>query len=92
MNNTIQFELDPEITKLLSSIDNKLLILIGENTEKTYTVKEAALKLGMSTAKVREYIKAGDLPAINIGSKTGKNASYRMTSKDIETFRKKREV
>ena len=88
----IQLELSPEITELLRSIDNKLSLLIYDDIDKVYTVKEAALKLGISETKVREYINSGDIPAINIGAKNAKNASYRMTSAHLQTFREKRKI
>jgi len=45
---------------------------------------EVAEELGVSREKVRNWIKAGKLPAINIGTRT--KPSFRILAEDLETF------
>lgn len=54
----------------------------------TYKVNEIAKFLKVSTRTVRDWIKAGELPAINLGSEI--RANWRITKEHFEQFKKVR--
>lgn len=86
---TIQLEFPEPAMELLKSIDEKLTRLVGEKSEETmYSIKEAAVKLGISPGTVRKLAKAGEIESINKG--TGKNEFLMFTEKALSDFRERR--
>jgi len=54
------------------------------------TVKQISQRLGVSTGKVRNFIRSGELPAVNVGA--GDYACFRVTEDDLNIFMGNRKV
>ena len=59
---------------------------------KMLTPPEAAKRLGVSPQTVIWWIRAGELPAINIGRRSARRPRFRITEDDFERFLEGRRV
>lgn len=74
---------------ILSDTDLEAAIKLAEERGIRYlllTVRDVAATLRVAEPTVREWIKSGELPAIELGGRTG----YRITEPDLEAFMQSR--
>jgi hypothetical protein len=86
MENVIKFETDPRMIELLESIDRKLDLMLGDGAERMYSLKEAALALGMSYQQAREYADRGEIRYVDNGN-GGQRVRYAIPASAIEEFK-----